>query len=194
MGKHQKETNRSDHYLPQGYLRGFIDPARRREQKPLWCYDLHSKRWRERSSKEIGCIGGFYDFGIENTTVEHSDQTFKQFENKFPRIRARIVQEGFSTWIQHKDFLLSYMQMIRARSPLFFDQWRAQAETMSVATITKVLHDPVKGHGVQHDGLRPMTSAEIQNYTIGQMRDDIKKGVDWLGNFHWALRYTESIS
>jgi hypothetical protein len=84
------------------------------------------------------------------------------------------------------------MQMIRSRSPLFFDQWSAHAQTMKVAKVTRVIHDPVKGDGVQHDGFRPMTKAEIQDWTIGQMREEIKKGADWLSNFHWALRYTAS--
>ncbi len=153
---------------------------------------MHTSRWREGSAKEIGYIDGFYDFATENATAEHPDLTFKRLENDFPRIRSQIIQDGFGSWVQHKDFLLAYMQMIRARSPLFFDQWNAHAQTMKVAKVTKVLHDPVKGDGVQHDGFRPMTKAEIQDWTIGQMREEIKKGADWLSNFHWALRWTDS--
>jgi hypothetical protein len=195
MGSHTaKTTNRRDHYLPQGYLRGFIDPARKKQSKPLWCFDLQTNRWRERSPKEIGYIDGFYDFATENTSTEHPDLTFKRLENDFPRIRAQIIQDAFVSWIQYKEFLLAYMQMIRARSPLFFDQWSAHAQTMKVAKVTEVLHDPIKGDGVQHDGFRPMTTAEIQDWTIGQMREEIKKGADWLSNFHWALRYTDSPS
>jgi len=37
-----------------------------------------------------------------------------------------------------------------------------------------------------------MNPAEIQNWTISKMREEIKKGPDWLANFHWALRYTDS--
>lgn len=37
-----------------------------------------------------------------------------------------------------------------------------------------------------------MTAAEIQNWTISKMREEINKGSDWLGNFHWALRHTDS--
>jgi hypothetical protein len=82
------------------------------------------------------------------------------------------------------------MQMIRARSPLFFDQWREQSKTIRVATITEVLSD----RRIKVDSLegRPMTEGEIQNWTISKMREEIKKGPDWLANFHWALRYTDS--
>lgn len=187
-----KTTNRRDQYLPQRYLRNFIDPARKKQSRPLWCIDLKTNRWKERSPKEIGYIDGFYDFATENTTAEHPDLTFKRLENDFPRIRAQIIQDGFVSWVQYKEFPFAYMQMIRARSPLFFDQWSAQAQTMKVARVTKVLHDPVKGDGVQHDGFRPMTKAEIQDWTIGQMRAEINKSADWLANFNWALRYTDS--
>jgi len=187
-----KTTNRRDHYLPQGYLCGFIAPARRKLQKPLWCFDLHTKKWRERAPKEIGYIDGFYDYAIENTTAEHPDLTFQRLENDFPRVRAQIIQEGFSSWIQHKEFLLAYMQMIRARSPLFFDQWSLQTQTMTVATVTNVIEGPINRTGVQHDGFRATTQAEIKNWTISKMREEINKGADWLSKFHWALRYTDS--
>jgi hypothetical protein len=104
----QKTKNRRDHYLPQGYLRGFIDPARANLPKPLWCFHLHTKKWKERSPKQIGYIDGFYDYAIENTAAEHPDITFKRLENDFPRIRAQILKDGFRSWIDHKEFLLAY--------------------------------------------------------------------------------------
>jgi hypothetical protein len=186
----QKTKSRRDHYLPQGYLRGFIDPARVNLPKPLWCFHLHTKKWKESSPKQIGYIDGFYDYAIENTVAEHPDMTFKRLENDFPRVRAHILQDGFHSWIEHREFLLAYMQMIRARSPLFFDQWREQSKTIRVATITEVLSDT----SFKVDSLegRPMTEGEIQNWTISKMREEIKKGPDWLADFHWALRYTDS--
>jgi hypothetical protein len=186
----QKTTKRRDHYLPQGYLRGFIDPARAELPKPLWCFHLHTRKWKERSPKQIGYIDGFYDYAIENTVAEHPDITFKRLENDFPRVRAQILEDGFRSWTNHKEFLLAYLQMIRARSPLFFDQWREQSKTIRVATITEVLSD--KSFKVDSLEGRPMTEAEIQNWTISKMREEIKKGPDWLANFHWALRYTDS--
>lgn len=192
MASNLKTKNRRDHYLPQGYLRGFIDPARAELPKPLWCFHLHTKKWKERSPKEIGYIDGFYDYAIENTLAEHPDVTFKRLENDFPRLRGKILQDGFSSWIDHKNFLLAYLQMIRARSPLFFDQWREQSKTLRVSKITEVL----PGNRVKVDSLegRPLTPAEAQNWTISKMREEINKGSDWLTKFHWALRYTDSAS
>jgi hypothetical protein len=112
-------------------------------------------------------------------------------ENDFPSIRAQVSKDGFRSWIDHKKFFVSYMQMIRARSPWFFDQWREQSKAIRVATITEVGAD---GRSLKVDSLegRPLTEAETQNWTISKMREEIKKGPDWLANFHWALRYTDS--
>jgi len=191
VGSKQKTKDRRDHYLPQTYLRGFIDPARAHLPKPLWCYHLQMRSWRERSPKEIGYIDGFYDFAIENTAAEHPDMTFQRLENDFPRIRTQMIKDGFRSWTNHKKLLLSYMQMIRARSPLFFAQWREKSKTFRLSTVVEVGVDR-RSLKVDSLGGRPMTQAETQNWTISQMREEIKKGPDWLANFHWALRYTDA--
>jgi hypothetical protein len=159
--------------------------------RPLWCFSLHAKRWKERSAKEIGYVDGFYDYATENNALEPADTTFKHLENEFPRVRERILKDGYPSWTDHKKLLLEYMQMMRARSPLFFDQWREQAKGIRLAKVTKVLPD---GRSLEVDSLdgRPMTQGETQNWTISRMREEIRKGPDWLGEFHWALRYTSS--
>jgi hypothetical protein len=43
MARKAKHRGRKDHYVPQGYLRGFIDPARSECDHPLWYLDLVSK-------------------------------------------------------------------------------------------------------------------------------------------------------
>jgi hypothetical protein len=189
----QKTGNRRDHYLPQGYLRGFVDPARAELPKPLWCFHRHIKRWKECSPKQIGYLDGFYDYAIENTAAEPPDITFQRLENGFPRIRSQMLNDGFRSWTSHKRFLLSYMQMIRARSPLFFDQCREASKTIRISKIVEIAADK---RSVKLDSLegRPMTEAEVQNWTITQMREEIKKGPDWLAHFHWALRYTDTPS
>lgn len=191
MSRNQKNKNRRDHYLPQAYLRGFVDPARAHLPKPLWCFHPSIKKWRERSPKQIGYIDGFYDYAIKNTDAELPDITFQRLENDFPAVRTQLLSDGFRSWTDHKQFLLSYMQMIRARSPLFFDQWREQSSALRVATIVRIGADR---RSLDLDSLegRPMTTAEIQNWTIAKMREEIKKGPDWMTDFHWALRYTDS--
>src|ERR1700733_12489177 len=70
IGKKHRTMGRKDHYLPQGYLRGFISPSRAELQKPLWYFDAHRKHWSELSPAEIGFERGFYDSRGLETNVE----------------------------------------------------------------------------------------------------------------------------
>ena len=56
--------NRRDHYLPQGYLKGFIDPQRKGLPQPLWYFEKSNAVWSQRSPKEVGYRHGFYDYTL----------------------------------------------------------------------------------------------------------------------------------
>ena len=45
---------RRDHYVPQGYLRGFIHPQRQGHPNPLWVLDVSRGKWSEKSPSRIG--------------------------------------------------------------------------------------------------------------------------------------------
>ena len=87
MSGTNSQRGRKDHYVPQGYLRGFIDPARATLNRPLWHYDLASSEWTEKSPSEVGWERGFYDYADADTALEHPDVTFAKFEREFPLVR-----------------------------------------------------------------------------------------------------------
>lgn len=180
---------RRDHYLPQGYLKGFIDPARTERHRPLWMMRPHTGEWEEKSPKQIGYEVGLYDFANEAVEAEHADVTFKSMEDLFPRVRDRLVSTTFENWTDHLDFLCRYMQMIRARSPLYFEQKRTELASARVATVTAV-HEA--SNRVEVDSLegRPLTPSEIHDHTLAKMRQEIKLGVDWMAEFQWSVRIT----
>jgi hypothetical protein len=85
------QQGRRDHFLPQGYLRGFIDPARRDEPQPLWSLDIPYKKWSERSTKQLGHITGLYDYagtGPEVESLPSADETFSDLENGLDKALA----------------------------------------------------------------------------------------------------------
>jgi len=110
---------RRDHYLPQGYLRGFIDPARQNKPQPLWKLDIASKRWAERSTRQVGHSRGFYDYVGTNPELDSlpsSDKTFSELENQFPVVREKLLslkKKKFRNWTKHLRFLLRYMDMLQ---------------------------------------------------------------------------------
>ena len=186
----KRQRGRKDHYIPQGYLRGFVDPARESLDKPLWHFALESGEWSEKSSSEVGWERGFYDCAA-NAELEHPDVTFAKFERQFPLVREHMLQKNFKGWVrQHKGFLLGYMQMMRARSPLFIQQQTEQNRSLRGATVTAV----GPGNQITLDSLeiRHLPERVVRNGVISRMRQEINKGPDWMWDFNWCLRYARS--
>src|SRR5271154_2031250 len=183
--------NRRDHYLPQGYLRGFIDPARRDSAQPLWHLDILNGLWTERSPREVGYRNGFYDYSTNQIGHETADSAFAELEHNFPRIRAEIIANGFRNWKDHRDLLLRYIQMIRARSLLFFDQKKVEGSALRAWTIEEIRSDR-RSVRVRSITPEPLPGAFIRNWTITEMRGEVRKGAAWLNDFNWALRYCDS--
>jgi hypothetical protein len=187
------QRGRKDHYLPRGYLRGFIDPANKDLAKPFWHFDIESATWTMESPGSVGWERGMYDYHPGTNVLEHPDATFERFEREFPLVREHLLRRNFKGWVrQHRSFLLEYAQMMRARSPLFLQQQTAQNENTQVMTVTSV----GPGNQVTVDTLNPYPPSAhfIRNRTITAMREEIQKGVDWMENFNWCLRYTHNVA
>jgi hypothetical protein len=177
-------------------LRGFIDPAREGLPKPLWHLDIAYKSWSERSAKQIGHGTGFYDYAGTSPDLDSmpsADDAFLELENAFPTVRAKLVSKHFCDWRKHLGFLLNYMQMIRARSPLFFEQKEIEGKALQTWTI-KELHPDGKTLTLDSMEPAPPPAHFIKNRTITHMREEIQKGAAWLWDFNWCLRYCDSVS
>jgi len=190
-----KKTKRRDHYIPQGYLRGFIDPSRANHPRPLWYFDIPKNRWFPKSSKEIGHRKGFYDYVHAGALLENesADSTFLRLENDYPRVREELVSTGYKRWTDHLEFLLTFMQMMRARSTLFREQKTMEGKSLLAYEIEEVYHDR---NAIKLKSMtpKPVPAAFIKNRAITEMREEIQKGAAWLKGFCWALRYCESIT
>jgi len=184
--KHQKpQTRRKDHYLPRGYLRGFIDPTRQALDRPLWCMRPHTGQWEQKSPAQVGYEVGLYDFASDALDEEHADTTFKFMEDNFPTIRTQLVDNDFENWTEHQDFFCRYMQMIRIRSPLYFEQKKQELSTQHIWTVAAVDGNKITLENMEG---RLMTPAEIHDHTLSKMRAEFKLGVGWMKEFHWTLR------
>jgi hypothetical protein len=101
-----------------------------------------------------------------------------------------MLQRNFKGWVkQHKAFLLGYMNMMRARSPLFIEQQTAQNRALRGATVTAV--GPGNQITVDSLELRALPERVVRNGVISQMRQEIDKGSEWMWNYNWCLRYTK---
>lgn len=191
--KARKLRGRRDHWLPQGYMRGFIGPSRADEEKPLWCYDRHEGRWKTVATSEIGQGIGFYDFssGTDYSTVTHPDSVWVRLENDFPRVREELKANRFEQWEARKEFLVEFMHMLTARSPLAMQQHESEVRKLRGMTVTSVADD---GKSLTVDSVipRPLPEPKVRNWVISRMLEDVKKGAFWSSNLHWCLRYTDN--
>jgi len=193
--KAKQMRSRKDHWLPQGYLRGFIGSSRVSMSKPLCCFSIHTQGWVEVSPKEIAFGKGFYDYasGTDYSMSTRADSAFERLEREFPQLREAMAANRFENWELHKDFLLDFMQMMRARSPLAMQQQEAEARKIRAATITSVRLDR-RSVTVDSLELRPLPEHAVRNFTISRMLQDVQAGSSWMSGFDWCLRYTESES
>jgi hypothetical protein len=149
-----------------------------------------------RSTKQIGHKTGFYDYegtAPELDSLKKVDESFMQLENEFPQIRMKLLVKHFRNWHKHLDFLLRYMQMIRARSPLFFQQKEEEGKALQTWTVKEV-HPETRSVTLTSMEPAPPSAAFIKNRTITHMQEEIQGGGSWLWDFNWALRYSDSVS
>jgi hypothetical protein len=186
-----RSTNRKDHYLPQGYLRGFIDPTRRRHPRPLWHFEIPQNRWSERSPKEVAYRHGLYDYANAPADAESADAAFRELELSYPRIRERLIARNFENWPAHRDLLLRFFQMMRARSLLFLDRIHRAGKDLRTFVAEDISADR---RSVKVESLTPSPPPEtfVKNWAITMMRAEIQKGPDWLNEVHWMLMRTRS--
>ena len=83
------------------------------------------------------------------------------------------------------------MDMLRARSPLYFAQKEAEGKKTPTWTVDKVDGNKITLKSMEPS---PPSSVFIKNRTISEMRDEIEKRGSWWWKVNWALRYTTSVA
>lgn len=191
-GNGHKLMGRKDHWLPQCYMQGFIGPSRKSEPRPLFCFKKETQQWRTVSTKEIGHGEGFYDYaeGTDYDSVTHPDSVFGRLEKQWRSNRELMARDKFASWERHKDFLIEFIHMLRARSPMAMEQQHAVVLSYRGVRITSITPDR-KSVTVDTMTPYPMHEAAVRNTVIGQMLADVQANVLWPKNMDWCLRYTD---
>jgi hypothetical protein len=120
-----------------------------------------------------------------------ADETFAELEGRYPRVRRSLIESDFQNWKEHLKFLLRYIQMMRARSLLFFEQKAAEWSKARGWIVQEVLPDG-KSIKVKSMTPEPLPETFIRNRTVTEMHEEIQKGAAWLTDFNWCLRCCES--
>lgn len=128
-----------------------------------------------------------YDFSNDAIDAEHADVTFKSMEDGFPAIRQQLRAFNFENWRDYLSFLLSYMEMIRVRSPLYFEQ---QGQAVDGSFLGRVVTVDEESRRIVYDNSNPLTEAEVHDHTLVKMREEFRKGSPWMPDFNWQIRTT----
>jgi hypothetical protein len=190
--------NRLDHILPRSYLEGFTNPS---SQGQLSVFDRRERLWFEASPARVGAEKGFYDYSPGSTPDKTADAAFSALESGFPVVRKELIASSFTVWGTHRELLLEYAQMLRARTRLFREQATGYAGQSIIGEVEEAVEeeDPTEA-GTIRTSLRvkpytPQDAAQheqrLRNITITQMRMEIAEGAGQFSGLRWWLRVTE---
>jgi hypothetical protein len=183
LGGERRQRNRLDHILPQGYLEGFTNP---RHAGNLSVYDCKRGMWFDSGTRGVSADRGFYDYPEGTNPPQTADTVFRKLESKFPGLRRQLVANGFSGWERHLDFLLTFAQMLRARSRLFREHVIAVGQNTTMGRIDKITPVPSKNRPGELDteikftpiGKGAERDRALRNKSIMDMCAEIAKGPD----------------
>jgi hypothetical protein len=191
--RRKRHRNRLDHILPQGYLEGFTNP---RHPGNLSVFDCKRGIWFDSGARGVSAEHGFYDFSEGTNPPKTADHAFAELERNFPRVRRELTVQEFAGWERHLEFLLTFAQMLRARSRLFREHVIASGQNLTMGRIDKVTQVPSKTRPGEFDSQVSFTrigkGAErdraLKNKSIMDMCAEIAKGPDWMSRLNWRLR------
>ena len=186
-----RNRNRLDHYVPQGYLEGFIGPS---GNGRLSVFDKQKGSWFESGTPGVGAIKGFYDYSEGSEPDQTADGAFGELETTFPKLRRELLGSGFANWNKRLDTLLQFAQMLRARSLPFREQALSRNRNLTFLRIEEILppQPGESGTRIRYSHQVP-SEADLLNKTITDMRMEIASGAAWMSDLHWCLRRTSNL-
>lgn len=184
----QTNRNRLDHIIPRSYLEGFAN-----ENEQVSVFDCRAKRWFEATPANVGAERGYYDYSAGSIADGTADEVFGRLESGFPVIRNDLIARTFEAWIGHRQFLLEYAQMLRARSRLFREQVMTRAREQIIGVVQEVVTPTVLTFKPYTPSDEPRHEQHLRNLSITEMRREIAKRAALFSNLHWYLRYTQEL-
>jgi hypothetical protein len=186
-----RNRNRLDHYVPQGYLEGFIGPSGNGQ---LSVFDKQKGSWFESGTPGVGAIRGFYDYSEGLEPDQTADDAFCELETTFPKVQRELAGSRFADWNKRLETLLRFAQMLRARSLLFREQALLRNRNLTFLKIEEILPPEAGEPGpcIRYSHHVP-SEAELLNKAITDMRIEIASGTAWMSDLHWCLRTTSNI-
>lgn len=172
-------TARHHHYLSQCYLKGFTKNGSKKSK--LTVIDFKEKKRFETIPRNVGGIRDFNRIEIEGVDPNTIETSLSDFEGKvataFKRVEENLKLDG-----ENKDYILTLVALLSARSPEMRENWRGFNAKIMEMIMDMSLETKERWES-------QMTEMEANGYELkGSITyDDIKK-------FHESKAYTIKFS
>ena len=175
--------------MPRSYLDGFAN-----DDGQLSVFNCRAKSWFEAAPGKVGAEHGYYDYIADGVADQTADEAFNRLESGFPVIRKTLLTRGFEAWVDHRQFLLEYAQMLRSRSRLFREQVMMHAPDRIIGVVDEVVTPTVLKVRPYVPSDEPKHEQNMRNLSITEMRHEIAKGPALFSNLHWCLRHSQDVT
>jgi len=137
-------TKKRHHYIPQFYLKGFVDPNTSKEQTPyLWVGDIGEKRIFRKAPTNVARLHGYYTI-TRPTEVENQD--FEDYlatkEAKAAPVLERLITASDSLSDSERRLFSEFVTVQKYRVPCFREKVHELLEDVARTTMRMMASDP----------------------------------------------------
>ena len=161
--------SRQQHYIPQLYLKGFLDPESLRKEniEPyLWYVDVEKGKIRATATRNAAKAAGFYDYQSHNVSLE--DQLAK-IESLTGPIIVKLRNQDFELNVEERFHLSVYIGLQISRVPTY----REFVKNTEIQKVRREVKRVLKG---RDEGINPIPPNNFSDYLIGV---SLKAGLDF---------------
>lgn len=132
--------SKKQHYVPQFYLRGFVDPDTPSEQEPyVWVFSKDGKTKQRRAPKNVLWETDLYTFDVEGTKHYELEKTLSRIESDFAEVVRKKIKRHLPLTFQEHYALCCFVATMLQRTvrqkdnqESFYDALVAQVERLEV--------------------------------------------------------------
>jgi len=162
------------HFVPQFYLKGFVDPASEGRGSPyLWVVDLQSQTLKRRAPQNVASITGFYDWAKLGNEAPSIEALYSQIEGKAALVIGTLRNHKFELSLQERYDLSSFLGFQLTRVPGFrraavdgFGK-HAQGRLQALVQDEEWLHAKLGDHN-REKGDSTLTVEGVKEFVMGK--------------------------
>jgi hypothetical protein len=145
---------KDQHFLPQFYLRQFLDPATPPNQEPyVWLFDLSKRQWRRRAPENFASLRHYYAYrDQEGKLINLIEPTLTGVETSAAKLIHKLKTHQQLTEREQLEFCF-FVAQLTVRTPQHRELTRRSLERMGrdvITTLIQHLHEnPDKFEAVQ---------------------------------------------